>query len=88
MNCWGVNPSIFPLLENFLLAFFSKPQPSDAECYLPQAISDLVTQNRITCEVSPTCSNWFGLTYPEDKALVQNQLKQLTQKKVYPTPLF
>ena len=40
------------------------------------------------CEVLPTSAEWFGVTYPGDKPMVMQRLKDLVDKKQYPSPLW
>ena len=89
MNFWGLTPAIFPLIEEQLVAFLSANSTDPkAECYIPDAIGEMITQGQATLEVLPTNADWFGVTYREDKPEVMQALKRLHSEGVYPTPLW
>jgi len=91
MNCWGFTPEIFPRLDERLRSFLEKAlveTPSKAEFYLPGAISDLIAGGGVTVRVLPTTSNWFGVTYREDKPRVVEALAGLVRAGVYPQKLW
>lgn len=88
MNLWGFTPSIFGELEKALVGFLSeKGQDPKAECYLPAVVDALIRDKKAAVKVLPTADAWYGLTYPEDKAYVYEQIHKLVFKKVYPEKL-
>jgi NDP-sugar pyrophosphorylase family protein len=89
MNFWGLTPSVFPLLEEQLKDFL-KNESSDpkAEFYIPMALGAAVAKKQATLNVVPTDAPWFGVTYREDKPLVQDALAKLHANGTYPTPLW
>lgn len=89
MNFWVFNPSVFKSLERGFTAFLTKnhDQPS-AEFLLPTHIGSLIETNEVSVEVANCDAQWFGVTYPEDKALVNEALTQLVAKTVYPETLW
>lgn len=89
MNLWGFSPSIFPAIEEYFKKFLDKNiQDPKAEYQIPQVINDLLKTNQIRVEAIPTSSPWFGVTYKEDKESVQNKIKSLVNKGIYPESLF
>ncbi|HEX2854341.1 MAG TPA: sugar phosphate nucleotidyltransferase [Opitutaceae bacterium] len=91
MNCWGFTPALFSGIDTQLRAFLevTGPQPgTKAEFYLPAAVSTLVEQGKATVRVLPTASQWFGVTYREDKPRVEAALAALIAAGQYPTRLF
>jgi NDP-sugar pyrophosphorylase family protein len=92
MNCWGFSPEIFPLLEarfrNFLAPTAAEALASKAEFYLPAAVSALIAERKIRVRVLPTESDWFGVTYREDRARVAAALAALIADGAYPEKLF
>tara|TARA_R100000027_G_scaffold5591_1_gene4602 strand:- start:26427 stop:27311 length:885 start_codon:yes stop_codon:yes gene_type:complete len=78
MNFWGFTPAVFPLLEqafdNFLRARINEPK---SEWYLPAVVDDWISSGLIQCPVLETNSHWLGVTYPEDRAIVTQSLKDL-----------
>ena len=91
MNCWGFTPAVFPALEVQLKEFLASAQKEtleQREFYLPAAISQLVERGEANVRVLPTSSDWFGITYREDKDRVKNALAGLVASGKYPARLF
>ena len=91
MNCWGFTPALFPKLEIQLKDFLGSVQKEavgQREFYLPAAISRLVGRGEAKVRVLPTSSDWFGITYREDKDRVKNALAGLVAVGKYPARLF
>lgn len=89
MNFWGFTPAVFKHTEEqfvkFALANQDKPK---AEFFIP-LIADYLIQNHIAKFKSiPTDNKWFGVTYKEDKAIVQESINQLVKDGVYPEKLW
>jgi predicted nucleic acid-binding Zn-ribbon protein len=68
---------------------FLKAQGSEekSEFYIPNAVADMVSSGKATEQLVPVESQWFGVTYREDRPLVAAALGELTAKGEYPTPL-
>lgn len=87
MNMWGFTKSFTKELPNLLLDFFEnklKTNPEKAEFYLPDAVYSLIKINKADVKILNTSSRWFGVTYREDKPIVQNALAQMTKSGQYP----
>jgi len=78
MNFWLLTPSIFDVLSRHIQSFFLNFSTSN-ECQLPDAIEQSLTHQTISVLVSD--SQWFGLTYPQDKDWVTTQLNALTDQE-------
>lgn len=89
MNFWGFTPAVFKLTEEMFISFAleNKDKPK-AEFFIPLIGENLVKSNAATFKVIPTDSQWFGVTYKEDKPFVQNSIDQLIQDGVYPENLW
>ena len=89
MNMWGFQPEIFAGftagLEDFLRVSLADAQ---AEYYIPLAVDRLLEAGLATCTVLPTGSQWFGITYQEDKPRVQEALRAIVSGGTYPAPLW
>lgn len=89
MNMWGFTPAVF---EGFTRSFadFLKTRLLDpkAEFYIPLGVDMLIQSGEATCEVLPTDSQWFGVTYQEDKPRVQAALRGIVAGGEYPAPLW
>ena len=89
MNMWGFSPSFFPLLDERFRVFMQTHGGSDkTEFYIPFAVDELIQAERAKTRVLATESEWFGVTYQEDKPIVVQALKQLHDIGTYPTPLW
>ena len=88
MNFWGFTPAIFASIEALFCEFLERQiQSPQAECYIPSIIDTLIRSGQTECTVIKTSGTWFGVTYPEDKPLVQASIKQLVATGEYPAPL-
>lgn len=89
MNFWGFTPELFPQLHTAFVDFL-KQQGNDpkSECYVPKVVDALIKAGQAEVEVLETTSSWFGVTYPEDKAVVVSSIKKLTDAGEYPGPLW
>jgi len=90
MNMWGFTPSIFGQLESRFTAFLSKNSHNleKVEYYLPEVVGALLREGKARVTVLPTGQQWFGVTYPEDRARVQATMQDLVMRGVYPANLW
>jgi hypothetical protein len=44
----------------------------------------MLQKHALKCQVLPTNSQWFGVTYPEDKERVQSELQACIHRGDYP----
>ena len=92
MNFWGFSGSIFGFLERELKTFFKDLKnaldPLKAESYLPMVVNKLISEGSVRCKVLDTSSQWFGVTYKEDKELVRESIGRLKEEGVYPRNLW
>lgn len=89
MNFWGFTPAVFDqaiaLFKTFAL---ENEKDGKAEFYIP-SIAEALTKNKTAkFKVLPTSSQWFGVTYKEDKPIVQEKLLKLVEEGVYPDNLY
>ncbi|RCR70114.1 nucleotidyltransferase family protein [Larkinella punicea] len=89
MNFWGFKPAVFPLVEeqfaDYAHANYNAPK---AEFYIPTIMTNLIQRNQGQCQVFRSQSEWFGVTYPDDKPLVQASFKRLHEEGKYPERLW
>ena len=89
MNMWGFMPSIFKHLENDLLEFLELNAGSEKkEFLLPEVIDRLIREGEVEIPVLPTTSKWFGITYQEDRPIVEAKLRKLVEDGEYPSPIW
>ena len=84
MNFWGFTPAIFEPLEIHFEDFLqARGQEPKSEYYLPSLVDSLIKSGEVECPVLQTQTPWFGVTYPEDKARVVENIQRLTDAGVY-----
>ena len=89
MNMWGFTPTLFDHLEKMFNDFLTgNISDLKSEFLIPSVINDLIEKNIEKVKVLKTQSTWFGVTYFEDKAFVESQIKELIQSGEYPVSLF
>lgn len=90
MNFWGLNPSFIELIDRDFSEFLKvnlSINPEKCEYLLPNSVADLIKKG-IKVKVLDNEEQWLGITYKEDKALVETKLKQMHDDGKYPTPLW
>ena len=90
MNFWGFTPSIFAELEARLSRFLDE-QARDilkAEFLIPEVVGALVREKKARVKVLPVTEKWFGVTYPEDRPVVQAAILDLVRAGFYPERLW
>lgn len=89
MNFWGFNPAVFkqsePMFKSFVEANENNPK---AEFFIPLVADELIKTGVADFKVIPTSSKWFGVTYKEDKPIVQSNISALVENGTYPTNLW
>ena len=85
MNFWGFHPGIFDPMQAAFDAFLKGLAPDElrGEYQLPVMVDHLLKRGRIAVEVLKTDAVWFGVTYQEDRPLVQEALRKLHDAGVY-----
>lgn len=89
MNFWGFTPWIFGEMDRYFQEFLRNLAPGEqkAECLLPVLVDQLITSGRMTVSVLHTDAVWFGVTYQEDRPVVEKALKALHDQGTYPPSL-
>ncbi len=87
MNMWGFTPSFLDELETGLRTFMTDElpkNPTKGEYYLPFAVDHLIQNGQATAKVLQTSAQWYGVTYKEDKPVVVDALRRMTEAGLYP----
>lgn len=89
MNFWGFNPSVFAVSEEMFRTFVEEnaDQPK-AEFFIPMVADELIRTGKTKFLVIPTSEKWFGVTYQEDKPIVEASIQKLVRDGAYPEKLF
>ncbi|NML69074.1 nucleotide-diphospho-sugar transferase [Chryseobacterium sp. RP-3-3] len=89
MNFWGFTPKCFELVDDSFRRFLEKNKGSlKAEYYLPTLVADSIGSRKANVKLLKSNDKWFGVTYPEDKKIVQKAISELRMKKLYPENLW
>lgn len=89
MNFWICNPAIFNYIETYFSKFLEVSQNLEkSEIYLPFVAQEMMTNGLIDINVIPAHSDWFGVTYYDDKGEAVKALAELTDNNKYPSPLW
>lgn len=89
MNMWGLTPTLFGHLQREFDAFLHKNAANPkAEFFLPTVVDGLINSGKATAKVLATPELWFGVTYPQDKAVVVEGINALVAQGVYPAKLW
>lgn len=89
MNFWGFTPAIFKQSEQMFVDFVEANENNPkAEFFIPLAADKLIKDGTAAFKVIPTGSKWFGVTYKEDKPIVQKSISELVANGVYPEKLW
>lgn len=89
MNLFGFTPKAFEEFniqwENFIKDNSTSPK---AEALLPVAASDIIAHNKGVIKFFNSQETWFGMTYPEDRALVKQEIANKIKAGYYPEKLW
>ncbi|TAJ05777.1 nucleotidyltransferase [Marinilabiliaceae bacterium JC017] len=89
MNFWAFKPQFFTELETAFKAFLKeRGTEMKSEFYFNTVVDNLIKQEKATAKVINTDARWFGVTYKEDKPIVQEKLRSLIQDGIYPEKLW
>lgn len=89
MNFWLCRSNFFKYLEDYISDEIKNLEDiAKSEIYLPFAAQQLLTKNIISIDAIDSDSEWFGVTYLEDKDNSVERLNSFSKKGVYPIPLW
>lgn len=88
MNFWGLQPTIFAELTRQFSDFLLNSPGEKGELYIPSVLDKVIREGRGQVQVLASPESWFGVTYPEDKPLVVEQILQKIAQGCYPERLW
>ena len=91
MNMWGFTASFLKEIENGFEAFLDaglQSNPLKCEYFLPTVVSNLLAAEKATVSVLTSEDKWYGVTYKEDKPVVENAIKAFKENGLYPESLW
>lgn len=87
MNFWGLGPEMLPLLETIfqtnLNSGAAAADPLKYEDLLPNAVQSAIALGEAKVHVLTTPDRWFGVTYREDKPLVEASIAACKAQGLY-----
>lgn len=90
MNFFGFTPEILTYIRDGFLRFVRNPATdlAKAEYYLPHAVTQMLRDGLCDIRVLHTSAKWFGVTYPEDKPAVAEEIDKMISSGIYPDGLW
>lgn len=89
MNFWGLQPDFFEYVERQFVDFLkARGGELKSEFYIPTSVDMLIKEGKKVVDVLGTTSQWFGVTYPEDRPGVVAKLAEMHDKGEYPDKMF
>ncbi len=89
MNLWGFHPHIFELLQKdfnrFVEAHVDDPR---AEFYISSFANQLIETGTAAFTVLPNDEKWYGVTYRDDREMVEAAFAAMTKTGKYSSPLW
>jgi UTP-glucose-1-phosphate uridylyltransferase len=89
MNIWGFTPSFFMHLETDFTGFLeNQGQDLKAEFYLTTVVDRVIRSGLEKVRVLSTDQQWFGVTFREDRPMVERSIRKLVSDGMYPENLW
>jgi hypothetical protein len=89
MNFLGFPPAALPPLRRYFDEFIALSGGElKSECYLPKAADWLIKNGLLKIRALEADSEWFGVTYREDRETAVKRLEALSAAGVYPRALW
>lgn len=87
MNMWGFTKSILKEIKDGFPAFLEeglKKNPMKCEYFLPAVVSSLLEAGKASVAVLTSADKWYGVTYKEDKPVVEAAIRKFKDDGLYP----
>lgn len=91
LNMWGFSASILGELKQRFAKFLDEnleKNPLKCEYFLPSVVSELLREDKATVKVMQSKDHWYGVTYKEDKPVVEAALQKLKDDGLYSQSLW
>ncbi len=89
MNFWGFTPKCFEFGSQLFDKFLEENKGNlKAEFYIPSVVNEILKSGKAKVKVLKSNSKWFGVTYKEDKEIVQEKIEKLLEQNSYPSKLW
>ena len=91
MNMWGFTPDFvkeaWECFPDFLKANLDV-NPEKCEYFLPSVVTRLIESHKAVVKVLTSSDKWYGVTYKEDKPMVQQAMAMMHADGTYPEKLW
>jgi len=91
MNMWGFSKSILEEIKKGFPDFLDKglkENPMKCEYFLTAVVSRLLAEERAAVAVLKSRDKWYGVTYKEDKPVVEAAIRRMKEDGLYPQHLW
>jgi len=89
MNMFGFNTRFFDKAAEMFTDFLKeRGHEEKSELYIPKVLDESMKAGELNIQILTSPSQWFGVTYKDDKPHVQAKFKELIETKVYPEDLW
>ena len=91
MNMWGFTRGFLAEIEKGFGDFLREGlqnNPLKCEYYLPAVVSRLLAEDKAEVAVLTTAEKWYGVTYREDKPMVEAAIRDMKSAGIYPKKLW
>ena len=90
MNFFGFTPEIIEYIKEGFIKFLHDPSTDllTAEYYLPHAVTQMLRDGLCDIKLLRTDAKWYGVTYPDDKPRVVNEIEKMISSGIYPDGLW
>ena len=90
MNMLGFTPKIFELLESDFKEYLEENRDNLENCerLIPDTVYKYIRQNKVRVQVLSTTSEWYGVTYKEDRPMIIESIGKLLENNIYPKDLW
>ena len=89
MNLFGFTPDYFAHSESCFKEFLAANiENLKSEFFIPLMVNKVISEGTATMRVLSTASNWFGVTYKEDKPQLMQKIEELIAAGEYPCNLW
>jgi len=89
MNFWGFHQHIFDEIRRQFIGFVQENRDNPkAEFYIPTVVNQLIKEGKIRLSVLPNKEQWYGVTYREDRLMVEKAFEALVEEGRYPGSLW
>lgn len=88
MNFWINTPIVFDEIEKEIRSFFDQGNALTSEVFIPKVMSNMMDEGKVKIKLIQSKSNWFGITYAQDKQIAMDTLVKFHQEGTYPKTLW